>query len=254
MDISSPLAAILLAFVRIVSFLYVIPLFKGSYVPNTAKFGISLSLAIYMQDKIQIGNVENLPTFIALLLIQLLIGLTLGFVVNMIFAIPQIAGSLLDIDMGYSSSMIIDPMNGVRASLLSNFYSILFMIMFVMLGGINNIIYDIMLSFQFTKVIMFANHLSFLNTLIGVFQYMLTAGIQIALPIVGSMFMINILLLILGKVAPQLNIFTNMYPVKVAIGILFIYFTLPITGDLFSNITDNLNTHYSDMLQTMLSK
>ena len=169
MDISSPLAAILLAFVRIVSFLYVIPLFKGSYVPNTAKFGISLSLAIYMQDKIQIGNVENLPTFIALLLIQLLIGLTLGFVVNMIFAIPQIAGSLLDIDMGYSSSMIIDPMNGVRASLLSNFYSILFMIMFVMLGGINNIIYDIMLSFQFTKVIMFVNYLSFLNILIGVF-------------------------------------------------------------------------------------
>lgn len=254
MDISTPLIAILLAFTRVASFLYVIPLFKGRYVPHISKLAIALSIAIFVQDKMHLKDVISVGEFSVLLLMQIMMGLTLGYVVSLIFAIPQIAGGLLDMDMGYSSSSVIDPSNGTRITLLSNMYSVLFMLIFIMLGGIENLLYGIVLSFHFTKVVFFVGNLTFLDTLMQVFQYMLVSAVQIALPIIAAMFIVNVMMLIIGKIAPQLNIMMNMFPIKIAVGMMFIYFTIPIAGELFADITNNLQEHYLDVLESMFTK
>lgn len=254
MDISTSLIAVLLAFTRIASFLYIIPLFKGRYVPHIAKLAIALSLAIFVQDKMELKDVLTTGEFVVLLLMQIMMGLTLGYVVSLIFAIPQIAGGLLDMEMGYSSSSVIDPSNGARITLISNMYNVLFMLIFVMLGGIQNLLYSIVLSFHFTKVVFFVGNLTFLDTLIQVFQYMLVSAVQIALPIIAAMFIVNIMMLIIGKIAPQLNIMMNMFPIKIAVGMLFMYFTIPIAGEIFADITNNLQEQYLDVLEAMFTK
>lgn len=254
MDITAPLLAIILAFTRIASFLYFIPLFQGRSVPTTAKLGISLSIAIYVHDQIKVPDVTSLGEYFILLLMQVAMGITLGYIVHLIFAIPQIAGSLLDMDMGFSSSQIMDPGSGQRISILANFYSVLFMLVFVMAGGIENLIYSIVLSFHFTEVVMFAGNINFLDTLLLTFQYMMVSAVQIALPIVCAMFILNIMMLILGKVAPQLNIMLNMFPVKIAVGLLFVYFTVNVAGEFFAHITENLNEQFMDVLESMFSK
>ncbi|PGK51588.1 hypothetical protein CN918_27740 [Priestia megaterium] len=254
MDITAPLMAIILAFTRIASFLYFIPLFQGRSVPTTAKLGISLSIAIYVQDQIKVPDVTSLGEYIVLIIMQVAIGITLGYVVHLIFAIPQIAGSLLDMDMGFSSSQIMDPGSGQRISILANFYSVLFMLVFVMVGGIENLVYSIILSFHFTEVVMFAGNINFLDTLLLTFQYMMVSAVQIALPIICAMFILNIMMLILGKVAPQLNIMLNMFPVKIAVGLLFVYFTVNVAGEFFTTITENLNEQFMDVLESMFSK
>jgi len=254
MDITAPLMAIILAFTRIASFLYFIPLFQGRSVPTTAKIGISLSIAIYVQDQIKVPDVTTLGEYIVLIIMQIAIGLTLGYVVHMIFAIPQIAGSLLDMDMGFSSSQIMDPGSGQRISILANFYSVLFMLVFIMTGGIENLVYSIVLSFHFTEVVMFAGNINFLDTLLLTFQYMMVSAVQIALPIICAMFILNFMMLILGKIAPQLNILLNMFPIKIAVGLLFVYFTVNVAGEFFTTITENLNEQFMDVLESMFSK
>lgn len=245
---------IMLAFARVASFLYVIPIFKGRTIPFMAKNAIALSVAIFIHDKIEWDVINTLPEFILMLLMQVMMGVTLGFVVNMIFSIPQMAGALLDTDMGFSSSSMMDPSGGQRISLMANFYNVLFMLVFIMLGGIENIIVGITLSFHFTEAILFTANEHFLDTLMLVFNYMMISAIQIALPISATMFIINFMMLILGKVAPQLNIMLNMFPIKIAVGFMFIYFSVTITGEFFADIVENLNEHYLDVLESMYTK
>jgi len=254
MEIGGALLSILIAFARIASFLYMVPLFKNRFVPSTLKLGIALSVSLLVYKQVPFDDVTNLPQLVVLLLMQIMLGAALGYVVQLIFSIPQIAGALLDMDMGFSSSSLLDPNSGQRNTLIANLYSTLFMLIFVMVGGINNLMYGLVLSFKFTDVLLFTANQNFFETLLMVFQYMLVSSVQIALPIIAAMFILNFMLMVLGKIAPQLNILFNMMPVKIAVGLLFLYFTIPVVGDFFANIVDNLNDQFLDVLESMMTK
>lgn len=253
MEIGGPLLGILLAFTRVICFLSIVPLFQSRSVPSVVKVTVSLSVALFVHDKFVLDEM-TMPMFVLLLLMQAVMGFALGYVVLVIFSIPQIAGGLLDLDMGFSSSSLIDPSSGQRVSVMANFYSVLFMLIFVMVGGLQSLLYGIVLSFHFTEAVMFTANPNFLETLLLVVQYMMVSAIQIALPIIATMFIVNILMLIIGKVAPQLNIMLNMFPIKIAVGLLFVYFTVTVAGEFFVSITENMNEHYLDVLESMFTK
>jgi flagellar biosynthetic protein FliR len=185
-------------------------------------------------------GVKTVPEFIMLIVIQIFIGMTLAYIVEVIFSASRMAGGLLDIDMGFSASQIIDPTNGRPTTVLSNIFFLLFMIIFISVGGINGLITGIIYSFKFTTPGFFIANDSFIEMILGVVLYMFTAAIQIALPLIATMFIINFIMLIIGKSAPQINIFANIFIIKIALGMLLLYITLPFVGEVFSQMNDVL--------------
>jgi flagellar biosynthetic protein FliR len=251
MDISQYLIGLILAFSRVASFLFFVPFLRNKAIPSIVKITISVAISLVAVGKMGKLPVETLPDMVIMILTQILIGITLAYVVEMIFTAATIAGGILDIDLGFSAAQVMDPMTNHPVTVMSNFFSVLFTIVFISVGGVNFLIAGIVHSFAFTTPLFFMGHLPFLEVLMGYFNYMLVSSIQIALPLMATMFIVNFILLILGKSAPQMNIFQNMFAIKIVVGIFFLYVTLPFLGEVFMEINDSLMDKYLEVMKYM---
>lgn len=244
----------ILAFARISSFLFFVPFLRAQYIPAMSKVIISLSLAVFASGHLSEVIVTDMLSFVAILAIQILIGITLAFFVEMFFQISQLAGSLMDFDMGLSMAEVVDPSSGRRATVMSILFNILFIVTFIAVGGVQTLVLSVMYSFKFTDVQYFLGDALFIELILAVFMYMLTATIQIALPFMATIFIVNFVFLIVGRASPQLNIFANMFIVKIAIGFLFIYIAFPFLSEAFMQINDLLTEKMFEAMELMFKK
>jgi flagellar biosynthesis protein FliR len=113
---------------------------------------------------------------------------------------------------------------------------------------------SIMYSFKFTDINFFLGEAIFIELILAVFMYMMTATVQIALPFIATIFIVNFIFLIIGRAAPQINIFANMFIVKIALGFLFIYVTMPFLGEVFMQVNDNMNLKMFEIMEVMFKK
>lgn len=248
------LSAIIMAFARIASFLFFIPFLSGKMIPGIAKVVIALALSFAVADKVEVRDFENVVQLVGYVIVQIGIGLTLAKIVEFMASIPKMAGALMDIDMGFAQASIMDPSTNQSNTILATALNMLFVMIFVSLNGVNQLIFTLVKSFELTETLRFLTNGQFLEYILGVFAYMLVSAIQIALPIMGSMFVINFVLMIMGKTAPQMQIFQNMFAVKITLGLIFIAVTIPILGDVFAYLTEELIEEYNNSFNYLFKK
>lgn len=254
MDITHYLLGIILSFTRVASFLFFIPFLKNKAIPAAAKIAISLGISIVAVDQIDKIEINNLVELAGMIAVQFLIGITLAFVIDMIVSAVIIAGGIVDMDLGFSAVTILDPSTNQNVTVISNIFNIIFTIVFIQVGGLHMLISGIVFSFNFLTPGFFIGNESFLEAILGVFGYMFIAAIQIALPFIATMFILNIVLLILGKSAPQMNIFLTMYMIKISVGILVLYISLPFLSEVFTQINDDMISYFSDVMNEIFKK
>lgn len=254
MEISSFLIGAILSFARVSAFLFSIPFLKSRNIPSVSKITMSLGISLAtasMMDEIKVNGIYH---FIGLIVIQILIGLTLAFVIEMIFSSAKSAGAIFDVDMGFSNTQIFDPTDRHQSTLLANFFFTLYGLVFVSTGGINTMIANIVFSFKFSPTDHFFANADFINALIAIFMYMMSSTMQIALPLTFSMFVLNFGLLFIGKIAPQAGIFMNMMAIKVVVGMYLLFVALPIIGDLFMKMNQDMNDKLLEVMKYVLTR
>lgn len=254
MDISSYVMAMMLAFTRIAAFLFFIPFLRTNMIPAIAKITVAFSIALSVLPEMKDVAISNIPEFVGMLFTQFLIGITLAFVVEIIFTAVRIAGGIMDMDTGFAAVNLIDPTSSQQTTIISNLLVLLYTIIFVAVGGINSLIYGITYSFKFTTVDYFAAQPTFYQMFMDLMLYMFTAAIQIALPVMATLFILNIVILIIGKTAPQLNIFMSMFAVKILVTFIFLYIALPYIGDVFGSLNDMLMEKYMLAIDEIFTK
>lgn len=250
MEISSFLIGMILSFTRIAAFLFTIPFLKPSTIPSIAKIAVSLGIAMSVAQ--HVGEqvvVSNVVEFILLIMMQLMAGLTLGYIVQLIFAVMNIAGGLIDIDLGFSMMQVMDPASNQQVTVIANFFYILFGIIFVSLGGLEQIVLGVVYSFKIIEPSFFLGELNFLEQILAIFGFMLTSGVQIAVVITVTIFILNFVILILGKSAPQINIFANMFGIKIVTGLFLLYIMLPFLHMAMTQLTEGMFDHYLDVIE-----
>lgn len=243
-----------MAFTRVASFLFFVPFLKNRAIPVAAKIVISLGISMIAVDKIQGIEINNLPELVGMIVIQFLIGITLAFVIDMVVSSVTIAGGIIDIDMGFSAVTIVDPSAGRQVTVVSNLLYVMFTIIFIQVGGLRLLISGIVFSFNFLTPGFFIGNESFFESILAVFGYMMIAAIQIALPFIATMFILNIILLVLGKVAPQLNIFLTMFMIKIGVGLIVLYISLPFLAEVFIQINDDMINQFSDVMNEIFKE
>lgn len=254
MSVTEFMIGTILAFARIASFLFFVPFLKGSYIPSMAKVSLSLALAVFCANKVDVGEIESLTVFVFLILAQIMIGLTLALIVEMFFQVAVMAGSLMDFDMGLAMAEVVEPSSGRRVTVMATFFNILFILVFIGTGGTQILIMNIVYSFKFTDVGFFLGDAAFIEILLAVFAYMMTGAIQLALPFMATIFIVNFVFLIIGRASPQINIFANMFIIKIALGFLFIYLSLPLLGEAFVQLSEVLGERMFEIIEVMLSR
>ena len=238
MDISIYAMSFILAFARIASFLFILPFLKARFIPTSVKFIVGAGLAIPVMGVFYQVEYSNLLDVVELIFIQVMIGLLLAFTVEMMWSAIRIAGSLIDQDIGFGSFQIGDPSSGSSSTLASNVFNYLFLVVFITMNGIDHLASVIVSSFQFGVGDYSLGKRETIDFLMDIFLFMMQSGIQLALPVILASFVLNIVFLILGNVAPKMNIFLNLFGSKTVMGFLMIMIMLPYLGDFFANYHD----------------
>lgn len=243
-----------LIFVRVSSFLFLLPMLNNKYIPNMTKVVLAAGVSLGAYHQVPLITTTDTLSYVGMLGFQLIIGLTLGYVVEVIFATPKIAGSLIDMDMGFSAAQLLDPGSNQHTTIISNMLYLLFVYIYVAVGGLQSLLSTIVYSFQFLEPTLFFGDADFLEWIKTILLYMFTASIQIALPITASMFIINLVMLIIGKSAPQVNIFANIFTIKIAIGMILLFVALPFIGDVFVQMNEMLMEKVMETMNYMFQR
>lgn len=227
----------LMVLVRISSFVMAAPFFSYRSIPNRMKAAISVLLSIVVLFSVPAVPVryEGVFGFSMLVGREAVVGVVLGLMCNLCFYIVSLAGQIMDMEMGLSMANMYDPTTNIQVTVTGNIYNYYLMLMLVVTNMHYYIIRAIVDSFRYFNVGEAIIRTDVLKNLIVDFManYFLIA-VRIVLPVFCCMLLINVILGVLTKAAPQVNMFAVGIQIKVIVGIVLLIIlvqTLPTVSD-----------------------
>jgi flagellar biosynthesis protein FliR len=213
--------AAMLAAVRITAFLVLAPPFSFSGVPLRIKAMLAVALSVLVAPRAADGLPASLDTgaFVVSLISQLVIGALLGFLVLLVFSAVQSAGSLIDLFAGFQLSQAFDPLMNVNGAQMTRLMQMVALGLLFVSGGAELVLGGLFRTFTALPVTGFLSQDAGERLLPGLAQ-MFVAAVQIAGPIVVVLFLADVGLGVLTRVAPALNAFSLGFVLKILITLL----------------------------------
>ncbi len=233
------LIAFLFASTRCAAFLFVSPPFQG-LVPPVARGGLSLVLGAFLAPQLAKAPlpVDDTAGIIAGMLFQIGIGLALGFLVYLVFQAAMAAGSMIDYMGGLTSAQLFDPMSGTSMGPMGRYYQAMATFVLFATGGHLLLVAGLVRSFDAAPVS--GLRLDRLGVLLtgGVGQFLL-AALQIAAPVLGALFVTELLVGLASRAAPQLNVMVLGFGVKSLIVLVLSGLSLPLLVAVVPRLVSN---------------
>jgi len=250
---------LLLIFCRMTGFFITAPVFATrNNVPPQFRIGISVfvSLLVFFTS----GTDRAIPIdadYVYFVIRETLIGVLLGFVAFLFFTVVQIAGSFIDMQMGFGIANVIDPMTGAQSPVFGSFKYMIAMLLFLTLNGHHYLLLGIMDSYELIPL----DNSFFAALANGPPTEALTRSVasaftlafQMAAPIVASMFLVDVALGILAKTAPQFNVFVVGMPLKVLTGLGITLLLIPGFLALFQTLFATMFDSMYEMMRALRS-
>lgn len=185
--------------------------------------------------------VKSGAEFVFLLGGEVLVGILIGLMVQLIFSVFQLAGQLFSLQMGFAASQVFDPMGQQELPLMGQFLNLAALLLFFSSNAMSRFLLTGMThSFRAFSPSVFATvKTEFFISLMGrSLQDLFHQALLIALPIMGTLFLVSVTMGILAKTSPQMNLLMIGFPIQIAIGFLILFFSLPLIIDKFTQLID----------------
>jgi flagellar biosynthetic protein FliR len=225
-----------LAVVRASAWLAVSPPFNTRMIPVQAKIAFAVALAIPVTPQVAAtAPSPELGPLIVATLLQVGAGLVLGFVTQLVFAAVQAAGELVDLFAGFTIAATYDPFTNANQAVFGRLYQLLAVAILFAIDGHLMLVRGFLDSFAATPsgAPDFGSLSDLLIDSLGMF---FLAALEIAAPILGALFLTEVALGLLSKAAPQMNVFTLGFPVKILLSLLLVGLTLPHLPSVVDNL------------------
>ncbi|HET9421702.1 MAG TPA: flagellar biosynthetic protein FliR [Nocardioides sp.] len=223
--------AVLLASVRLVAWLVIAPPFNSRTVPMTVKVVLGFSLACAAAP---ILAESTLPTDLAGMLgtvvAQVVVGAAMGFLTSVLFAAVTAAGAIVDLLGGFSIAQAFDPMSSSTTTVIGHLHQMIAVLLLFASGGHLVVIGGLMRSFELLPVGALPDLEGLPDILSHAISLLFVTAVQIALPLAAVLFLADLGLALMTKIAPQLNALNVMFPAKVGLTLLLVglsFATLP---------------------------
>ncbi|MCI3919010.1 flagellar type III secretion system protein FliR [Paenibacillus sp. TRM 82003] len=248
---------LLLIFCRLTAFFMTAPVFSTrNNVPPQIRIGLAVfvSLLIFYASGTETAVAIDAQYYYYVIR-EVLIGLIIGFIAYLFFTVVQIAGSFIDMQMGFGIANVIDPMTGAQSPVFGSFKYMIAMLLFLSLNGHHYLLLGIMDSYElipldnsFFKALAHGTPTEFLTRSLST---AFTLAFQMAAPIVAAMFLVDLALGILAKTAPQFNVFVVGIPLKILVGLIITVLLIPGFVALFQTLFATLFDHMYDLIRTL---
>ncbi len=240
-EITSWVGSFLWPFMRIGALFLAAPLFSGRMVSARVRLLLTLALTWVIALVLPPAPAVEPLSFEGLMigLQQILIGLVMGFAIQIVFAAVAFGGQVIAYSMGLGFASMVDPANGVQVPVVSQYFIVLLTLAFLMLNGHLILIEMLADSFRTLPIGVDGITRNDLWTLIGWGTRMFSGGLLMALPAVVALLLINLTFGVVTRAAPQLNIFAVGFPVAILLGFLILWAALPNVLEHFSELLDS---------------
>ncbi len=223
------LTPILWPFLRALALFSALPVLGTRTVPMRVRVALAAFIAFAAQPSLPEQPLVALDSPLAVMLVvqQVLIGVALGFAVRVVFTAIEFAGEVIGLQMGLNFAAFFDPMSAGTATATSRFFGTSVAWLFIVMNGHLMIIGALIQSF--TTFPVGPEPFAFLRATqpqtwgAEIFR----TGLWIALPLVAMLMLVNLVLGIISRVAPQINVFAVGFPITLGVGLLGMLVTLP---------------------------
>ncbi|MEP7764600.1 flagellar biosynthetic protein FliR [Sanguibacter sp. 25GB23B1] len=209
------LESLMLVAVRMVAFLVVAPPFAHRGIPATVKVMLAMGLALAVNPRVEVEAASSTAVYMGNLLGQVVIGLALGFLVALVFSAVQSAGSLIDLMGGFSLAQGFDPMSQVNGAQFARLYQLTAIVLLFVSDGYQLVIGGLVRTFDVLPIGESINLSLVADAATSGLTGMFLATLQIAGPLVVVLFLADVGLGLLTRVAPALNAFALGFPLKI---------------------------------------
>jgi len=237
-DINAWIAGLLWPLTRILGLISSAPIFGHASVPVSVKVILGVLLALVIAPTVPAVPAADPMSYAGLLILvqELLIGLAMGFSMRLVFAAVEYAGELASSTMGFSFASFFDPSTQGRSAAISQFMSMVATMAFLAVNA--HLVLLAALSESFISLPISATPLSLAAPLelVRWGSRIFSAGLQLSLPIIAAILIVNVALGILTRAAPQLNIFGIGFPITLGVGMLTLSIALPYLGTPILNL------------------
>ena len=233
-------------FLRVLALFGALPLFAQRGVPMRLRVALAFLVAFCAQATLPAMPVVALDSAPGMLMVvqQLVIGISLGFAVRIVFSAVEFAGELIGLQMGLNFAGFFNPMTGGEATATSRFFGISVSWLFIVINGHLLLIAAVVQSFQAFPA--GPEPFAFLRTVqpqvwgAEVFRL----GLWIALPLVAMLLFVNLVLGVVSRVAQQMNVFAIGFPITVSVGLAGILLTLPLMQAPFTMALEKMLAYF----------
>ncbi len=214
--------ALTLAFVRSVAWVTICPPFSNSSIPMMLKIGFAAAIAFFAAGTLQHDALPLTDAqVITAIVVQAVVGVVLGFVVSLFVTTVVAAGSLIDLFSGINLPQAIDPLSQQQTAIFGQFYNLLLTTLLFTTGASVVIVGGFMRSFRAVGTTLpKTTPGSVAQTITGDVVTFFAAAVEIAAPVIVVLFCTQILLALLAKAAPQINVFVFGMPLQIAVALI----------------------------------
>ncbi len=244
--------AFLVLISRIGGLLAALPVFSGRTIPVKVKLGLVLTLSLMLAPSIPMPSVSLDPMIVVGgMLSEMTIGVTIGLAVRLMFGALEVAGEVLGIQMGFGAVHLFDPTTSHQTPMVAQFFTMLASLIFLSLNAHLFAMATIIHSYE--AIPAFGAHLSshLGEEILLLSQRMFTIGLKLAAPGLITILLINVLMALLGRAVPQVQVFVLSFPITIAGGLLVLSLGMPFTVALIGSEFEQLQLTIEALLRSL---
>ncbi len=242
----------LFVFFRVGALILFVPVLGSRQVPMTMKIGFILFISIVIFPLVQdrpLPEPRGIFELAIFLMADVTIGLGIAFIARLIFAAVQVAGTVVDFQMGFGVVNVIDPQTETQVSVTAQLHNILAILIFLASDAHHFIIQAIVESFFIINPaeVNFASITP--EYMLHLFSGTFTTAVKIAAPIMAILFFLSVGMGLVARTVPQMNVFIVGFPLQIGVGLLMVGISMSFFSALVQREMQELPAKFIGFLQ-----
>ncbi len=219
-----------LLFIRLTGLMISGPFFRSESIPVPVKIMLSVIIAASLAGSFAESQPPmdfHLWYIVLLVFKEVFIGVAIGFSADMVFQAARFAGGIVDFNMSYNTSTLF-MQEETTPTLVGELYDFVAVMIFLIINGHHYLIEAVYASVRAVPIASFEVTGSTIEILMRLVLTVFIIAIKISAPVMVAVFLTNLALALLSRIAPQTNIFILSFQVKIAVGLIVLFLSVPL--------------------------
>ncbi|MDR2869677.1 MAG: flagellar biosynthetic protein FliR [Deferribacteraceae bacterium] len=244
-----------LVVIRTGGILFTVPLFGSNMIRAQLRMAVSIVLAAVLYPLVPpVPYTGDVPTLFLIITIlkELMIGMSIGTLTSTLFTGIQLGGYLVDFQMGFSMINVMDPESGASFSYVAQIQNIITILLFVAIGGPRLIIEAVAYSFTLLPPGDFIFQENAFKFAVSLFAKVFVVALTLLAPALIVLMATNVVMGVMARIIPQMNLLVVGFPIKIAVGMVILIFSMQFYYIAFEKIAFDYFRHAREFIRAVL--